>query len=836
MFTQCPQCDAAFRITAEVLQQARGQVRCGSCNHAFNALDHLSEEPPAVVSPPSNAPDVDADTDDNRSQALLKTLDRLAGPDDIRIEDTGVEWLVVDEDDAATEADSRPRDPEATGSMRWILEGSEDDVADDSAVPEVSDPIATDGDLETAETSEQLVLDEQAVLEYAAQSDEPRYDDNTPLPDDFEEQHSFTPPDVPDDAPQDASQAHSTDQQADEPEAALELSEPDEWTDLLDEVAAAPSVDVGVTPETATEPETDDRLSKAGDLPLDVEEELAAIHGELSSMPAAGSQSAADALPLDDDDLDLSLDDETAPAMGPESEAAVVASQLDDLLEAMGTNKFRASGGVTEAPADNGDIELSDEVLSLVEETIVEEAMDETADAGEQKDTAEAPAETDDIELSDEVLSLVEETIVEEAADEAAAADETAATGEQTDNEAVPAEAGAIDDEAATDDAESQTEEPPADVETADAADPDGDAVVYEETTGEFERAIAKAEGAIRAELAETGNEGAPLETEASGDGVDEIQGSLGPGINDQSGETDEDVAADGERKSDPENDVPERSSAGTGDDDDLDDEIAAMTGNLKIDANLLRAMKDEDLAAAMVDEDGSPIVETIVMEGDFVRGAVELDTDEGSRAEEKAAPLDVQDPGSLVDTYMFNRNEDGRGGPFSGKRAVVGIIVLILLLIGQFVHNSRESLATFGAFNQTLAPLYRMFGNPVTPTWDIKGWQFEATNGSTSEDNSLLTIYSRISNRAQQQLPYPLVHVSLTDRYEEIVGSRVLEPNEYLAGDVDPSRPVAAGDNFTAVITVASPSPEATGFKLNVCYRVTPGRVRCAIEDFKAP
>ena len=29
-------------------------------------------------------------------------------------------------------------------------------------------------------------------------------------------------------------------------------------------------------------------------------------------------------------------------------------------------------------------------------------------------------------------------------------------------------------------------------------------------------------------------------------------------------------------------------------------------------------------------------------------------------------------------------------------------------------------------------------------------------------------------------------------------------------------------------------PSPEATGFKLNVCYRAWPGSVRCAIEDFK--
>ena len=79
-----------------------------------------------------------------------------------------------------------------------------------------------------------------------------------------------------------------------------------------------------------------------------------------------------------------------------------------------------------------------------------------------------------------------------------------------------------------------------------------------------------------------------------------------------------------------------------------------------------------------------------------------------------------------------------------------------------------------------------------------------------------------------------PLVHISLKDRWEETIGSRVLEPNEYLAGDLDPSKPVTPGEDFTAVITIENPSEDATGFRLYVCYRVVPGRVRCADEDFK--
>ncbi len=43
MYTQCPQCATVFRINVGQLTQARGRVRCGVCQHDFNALELLSE-------------------------------------------------------------------------------------------------------------------------------------------------------------------------------------------------------------------------------------------------------------------------------------------------------------------------------------------------------------------------------------------------------------------------------------------------------------------------------------------------------------------------------------------------------------------------------------------------------------------------------------------------------------------------------------------------------------------------------------------------------------------------------------------------------------------------
>ena len=44
MFTQCSKCETVFRLSAEALRAAGGQVRCGRCGEVFNALSRLAED------------------------------------------------------------------------------------------------------------------------------------------------------------------------------------------------------------------------------------------------------------------------------------------------------------------------------------------------------------------------------------------------------------------------------------------------------------------------------------------------------------------------------------------------------------------------------------------------------------------------------------------------------------------------------------------------------------------------------------------------------------------------------------------------------------------------
>ena len=44
LYTQCAKCETVFRLSAEVLRAAGGQVRCGRCGEVFNALARLAED------------------------------------------------------------------------------------------------------------------------------------------------------------------------------------------------------------------------------------------------------------------------------------------------------------------------------------------------------------------------------------------------------------------------------------------------------------------------------------------------------------------------------------------------------------------------------------------------------------------------------------------------------------------------------------------------------------------------------------------------------------------------------------------------------------------------
>lgn len=177
---------------------------------------------------------------------------------------------------------------------------------------------------------------------------------------------------------------------------------------------------------------------------------------------------------------------------------------------------------------------------------------------------------------------------------------------------------------------------------------------------------------------------------------------------------------------------------------------------------------------------------------------------------------------------------DEARAPAARNWRAIGGAAALSLLLALQAVHFSRHTLASVPVLFGVLEPVYARLGQTLYPAWNVTGWRFEAMRGSTDPVDETLTIHSRIGNDSDAALPYPVIGVALTNRFEKTIGSRVFAPADYLGQNADSARLVPAGTTFNASMVIESPPADATGLKLKVCYRQREDRLRCAVEDFR--
>ncbi len=669
-----------------------------------------ADEPPETISA-------------ERSAALLKTLDELAGSD-IRIEDTGIEWQVLD----AGEEDDTPQQPEDdTGSMRWFI--------DESPTPVDEQLSAEPGGIDAPEIFE--------PVQDTVRAGEMRFDDDTPLPEDFdfesEPAESGSEPAV---------EVHEDPVELDTGQVDLALGEPEDWEDLLGEV------------DEAKDDEEDEEAFAKTDATV-----FAGYDEDHEPIPDVDTQFAAQA-------------------------------------EAMGIDLSGVHARTEEPGEDAGEESTIDD--DLIAAAFEAEAGSRGTDRGEQRDQDDERDEPDE-------LSEIEPAIEEP--DDLVEPRDRELVARTEDDETLAAELGLDDDEPL-------------------AAEPDLEGDDLDERT-ELELDIEEPDDLI---------EPRDRELVARTEDDDTLAAELGL-------EDDAILAAEPDLEDDdkPEHVIPPMTEE-------------EQTINMMIDQDLLAiAVEDEDGFASTIvqkqrsepderpevsadaetadeapEDDGeedSPLVETIIMEGEFVRDAFEEERLEAERR--KSAEAEAEQAPRTDTDETDNESRPAAKEPVN-YRLVAGIAALALLLGAQYVHQSRDSLAVYPAFSGSVGSIYRMLGKPVTPEWDITGWRFEATKGSTDESDELLTIYSRIGNKSGEALPYPLINVSLTDRYEDIIGSKVLEPGDYLAESLDTRDPVAPGETFSAVISIEAPDANATGFKLNVCYRQPGGRLRCAIDDFK--
>jgi predicted Zn finger-like uncharacterized protein len=155
------------------------------------------------------------------------------------------------------------------------------------------------------------------------------------------------------------------------------------------------------------------------------------------------------------------------------------------------------------------------------------------------------------------------------------------------------------------------------------------------------------------------------------------------------------------------------------------------------------------------------------------------------------------------------------------------------VLLIAQMVHQNREWLAAHAPLGGSLRSLYSKMGAPVTPPANLSAYQLRqwGVTGDPAADGTL-RVRASILNTAAQLEPYPLLRVTLANRFGGSIGTRDFEPSEYLGKPT--AKLLAPGERADATLDILDPGKSAEGFEIDVCLRGADRKVSCAND--KAP
>jgi predicted Zn finger-like uncharacterized protein len=160
------------------------------------------------------------------------------------------------------------------------------------------------------------------------------------------------------------------------------------------------------------------------------------------------------------------------------------------------------------------------------------------------------------------------------------------------------------------------------------------------------------------------------------------------------------------------------------------------------------------------------------------------------------------------------------------------------VLLIVQVVHQNRDWLAAHAPLGGSLRALYSKMGAPVAPPANLSAYQLRqwGVTGDPAGDGTL-RVRASILNTAPQLEPYPLLRVTLANRFGGSIGTRDFEPSEYLGKPT--AKLLAPGERADATLDILDPGKSAEGFEIDVCLRGADRRVTCANDrdpSAKAP
>jgi predicted Zn finger-like uncharacterized protein len=218
---------------------------------------------------------------------------------------------------------------------------------------------------------------------------------------------------------------------------------------------------------------------------------------------------------------------------------------------------------------------------------------------------------------------------------------------------------------------------------------------------------------------------------------------------------------------------------------------------------------------AAIVDEEG-PLPDIEVIADNRISDAA---------SHRPLSPL--AEPGS----YDLQEQPARPAGPVALWSAAA--IASALLLVGQVVHRNRETLTAHGPLAPALRLLYSSIGAPLhsvpnLAVYQLRQWGVTGDPGAGQPAaDATLRVRASILNTSALLQPFPLLRLTLANRYGTRIGARDFEPSEYMGKPI--ARSLSPGETVDAILNILDPGKDAEGFEIDVCLHGGDKKIFCA-------
>jgi predicted Zn finger-like uncharacterized protein len=189
MYTRCPKCSTCFRVTERHLAIAKGKVRCGQCQHVFNAPEHAIDDLPVNPTPPqtSNKPvpavtptaKTEPSVEKEKPQApkVKKSIDEAAVVETAEIKISTTKTTLTDTQQLKADTTKRANIDINAPSDKQKNINEEDDLFDDSfdlnaAIDELNEAAEHEAEVEITSLKDEIAAkSEQYVPEVSNNED-----------------------------------------------------------------------------------------------------------------------------------------------------------------------------------------------------------------------------------------------------------------------------------------------------------------------------------------------------------------------------------------------------------------------------------------------------------------------------------------------------------------------------------------------------------------------------------------------------------------------------------------------------------------------------------------